>query len=477
MGIGNKVSMVRGLLQKHGAAGLVRKVLERKTDTIEKEYAADGGTYLPTEEELARQRKRSWQEPRTISIVVPAYETPELFLRQLIESVLAQTYPYWELCIADGSESRAVERVVADYGDARIRYRRLKENGGISANTNAGLAMAKGAYIGLLDHDDMLSAEALYQVADVLESDDTVQLVYTDEDKVDAAGVSHSRPHFKTDYDKELLLSYNYICHFLVFSKELLEKSGGLRPEYDGSQDYDLVLRMSEQTDAVVHISKILYHWRVHHASTAAFSAAKDYTYDAGRRALEAHIRRLGRSAAVEPVKGREYYRVRYIRTVKEPAEYRTPQELWQTTDAEYLVVYDRKAVRKITPGWEKELLLTCRETQAGIVGVRYADTGRRILDVGLNRDERGRVQCLMQGLPVWNRGYFYRAILPHQVEGVRLAAAVVRTGALRELAQEQGRTETLSAKAEDGLAFCEKLRRHGYPVLICPWITAVYKE
>lgn len=248
-------------------------------------------------QELERQKKRRFKREPLISVVVPAYRTPEVFLREMIESLLAQSYQNWELCIANASpEDQEMRRVLAEYSkrDGRVRVKELEENLGIAGNTNAAFALARGAFIGLLDHDDLLEPDALYEVAALLERDETLDLVYTDEDKVSDDGREYFQPHLKPDFNLDLLRSNNYICHFLVVRRSLIEQTEGFRAEYDGAQDYDFIFQCVEKARGIGHIPRILYHWRTHKASTADNPESKRYAFEAGRRAIQENLARSG---------------------------------------------------------------------------------------------------------------------------------------------------------------------------------------
>ena len=300
-------------LKHYGVKGFYARLLERFEER-EVEYQEWYEKNKPSEEELARQRKKKWKEPVTLSVLVPAYRTPEVFLRQMIESVLNQTYPHLELCIADGSgENISVEKVVKEYQakDQRVRYQRLEKNEGIAGNTNAAIRMATGDYLALFDHDDLLAPNALFEVASTIEKD-KADVVYTDEDKVTSDLKEHFQPHFKPDFNPDLLCSNNYICHLFVVKRSLALKLGGQDPAYDGAQDYDFIFRCTEEAEKIVHIAKILYHWRVHQASTADNPTSKMYAFDAGKRAIEAHLQRIGAKAEVSHTKDLGFYRVKY---------------------------------------------------------------------------------------------------------------------------------------------------------------------
>ena len=271
--------------------------------------------HKPSAEELERQRKKKWKNPPLISVAVPAYRTPPGFLEQMILSVKEQTYPHWELCIVNASRGEdGMEQVLGRYagGDARIRVKNLEENLGIAGNTNEALVMARGEFVGLLDHDDLLAPQALFRIAEALTADPQADAVYTDEDKVTTDLSEHFQPHFKPDFNLDLLRSNNYITHFFVVRTRLAREAGGFRKEFDGAQDYDFIFRCTEEAKKVLHVPEVLYHWRTHKASTADNPASKMYAFEAGKRAIEAHLARCGQEGTVSLRKDLGFYRVEY---------------------------------------------------------------------------------------------------------------------------------------------------------------------
>ncbi len=247
----------------------------------------------PTTEELEKQRNHAFAIQPKISIVVPLYDTPIEFFRELLFFMNQQTYQNWELCLADGSEKPLEEIQKMCDKDSRIKYQFLGENKGISENTNRAIEMATGEFIGLLDHDDLLAMNALYEVVKVINENETVDFIYSDEDKIQTLDKPRYMPLFKPDFAIDTLRANNYICHFSVIRKTLLDKVGYFNHEFDGAQDYDLILRVTEQAQKIIHIPKILYHWRVHQKSTAMSGEAKPYAFIAGRKVLEAHLKRV----------------------------------------------------------------------------------------------------------------------------------------------------------------------------------------
>ena len=271
--------------------------------------------YIPTEETVETQRKQKFDYSPLISIAVPAYQTPVEFLRQMIESLIVQTYSNWELCIVNASpDNEEMQKVLAEYsaGDSRVRFCNLKENLGIAENTNRAFAMTKGEFVGLLDHDDLLAPNALYEIVKILQDHPQADALYTDEDKVTTELDEHFQPHLKPDFNLDLLRSNNYICHFFVVRKSIVEKAGGFRKEFDGAQDYDFIFRCTENAGEVLHVPEILYHWRTHKASTADNPASKMYAFEAGKRAIEAHLERTGTEGEVSHTQDLGFYRVKY---------------------------------------------------------------------------------------------------------------------------------------------------------------------
>ena len=263
----------------------------------------------PSEEELERQRNTHFDYEPRLSIVIPVYKTPERYLQEMLDSIVNQTYSKWEVCIADGSprgESR--ERLIKRYADrdTRFKYVILGENKGISGNTNAAMDMAQGDFLVLADHDDTLTPDALFECVKAMNEDPLYDVIYSDEDKLDMDGQALFDPHFKPDFNPDLLTSVNYICHLFVVNRNLVEVIGGFRQEFDGAQDYDFIFRCTEQARKVHHIPKVLYHWRCHMNSTASNPESKMYAFEAGARAIKAHYDRMG--IAVDSVeKGVDY--------------------------------------------------------------------------------------------------------------------------------------------------------------------------
>ena len=276
-----------------GFKGMYRRWKQKKGEASKR---LDFGTKsFPNAEERRREEETVFPREIKISVLVPLYNTPEKFLREMIDSVVTQTYKNWELCLADGSDDKHTDvgRICQEYieKDSRIKYQKIEKNLGISGNTNVCFSMATGNFIGLFDHDDVMHPSLLFEcVKTVCEKD--ADYVYTDEATFTSPNLNDLIVlHFKPDYSPDNLRANNYICHFSMFDADLLKKTGLFRPEYDGSQDHDMILRLTEEAKHVCHIPKILYYWRSHPNSVAADIGAKTYAIDAAKRAVHDHMR------------------------------------------------------------------------------------------------------------------------------------------------------------------------------------------
>ena len=310
-----------GTLVKRGVASLKNDGLEatwRKVDfRIKLMTKGDVWKFrsdIPLKRELKAQRAATFPYMPKISIIVPLYNTPEKFLKEMVDSVVNQSYANWQLVLVDASDkdSGYIKKAVDSYKDGRITYKKLDENKGISGNTNAGFALAEGDYFALLDHDDVILPNALYENVKAI-NETGAQVLYSDEITLDGDLKHLIQFHFKIDYAPDFLRGVNYITHFLVFEKALFEKVGPYEDaSYDGAQDFDLTLRLSEQANMVYHIPKVLYYWRGHAGSTANDMSTKMYAFEAGRRAIQDHLARIGLKGTVSIQKYPGSYRTVY---------------------------------------------------------------------------------------------------------------------------------------------------------------------
>lgn len=318
---GSRLSMAY-LRGKRGLAYLRRNGIEATIQRMKHEKKNSVGSYqrwIETQEmkiskEEAKGMMENWKIKPLISIVMPVYNVDDQWLSKCIESVQSQLYPNWELCIADDCSTKSgVKKLLQKYfeKDSRIKVVFREENGHICEATNSALSIAEGEYIGLLDNDDELANDALFEVVKLLQSNPDLDLIYSDEDKIDKFG-KRMDPTFKPDWSPDLLMGTNYICHFGVYRRSIIEKIGGFRKGLEGAQDYDLVLRFTEKTDKIGHVSKVLYHWRMLETSTAVNQGSKGYAFEAGRKALEDSLKRRGIKGVVQHAAGLGLYDVNY---------------------------------------------------------------------------------------------------------------------------------------------------------------------
>ncbi|MGN0374541.1 MAG: glycosyltransferase, partial [Butyrivibrio sp.] len=299
--------------KQYGFRVMLRKAYNKITGSDSFDYNRWIKEHEATQEELVKQRNTHFPVEPLFSIVVPVYKPNDKFFAGMLKSVLNQTYGKWELCIADGGHS--VEKIVRDVckGDTRVKYIPLEENLGISGNTNKALEVATGDYIVLGDHDDIIRPDALFECAGVINENPDTDVIYSDEDKLDSSRNKRVLPNFKPDYSPDFLRCINYICHLFVFSRRLYNKTGCFNSEFDGAQDYDMILRCCEQAEKIVHIPKVLYSWRIHGNSTAGNPESKKYAFTAGKKAIEAHLKRVGLKAVISDVENAVgLYRVEY---------------------------------------------------------------------------------------------------------------------------------------------------------------------
>ncbi len=454
----NKQNIERGIryLKRNGITETLYKATERLSrDEDEADYEAWLFDHLPDEEELKRQRNTVFQKRYKISILVPAYESSPIFLREMIESVVAQSYTEWELCIADGSSSDVVKNCVMDMvgrygavlGSNRIKYQKLDKNYGISVNSNKALEMANGDYVGLLDHDDLLTPNALFETVSMLQQgiceegcilNNKICAVYSDEDKADGSTGRHFDYHKKPAFNPDLLRTNNYICHFFVVSSSVAKRVGGFRTEYNGAQDHDFILRCVENAprESVVHIPKVLYHWRAHEESTADHPESKLYAYDAGKRAVEAHLERMDIAAQVLYTAHLGFFRIKY--EVGDEKVTVMSKETWDVVkqggleqiEEDYIMILNDN-LRPVTPNWRAELLGLLLRKDVGAVAGKILDRTGHIESAGYSRNEEGKLIANFKGLNRHYSGYLHRANLQQEVDGLPLDCMMIKKQAL----------------------------------------------
>ena len=495
--------------------------------------------HKPSMEEFEKQRETIFEYMPLVSILVPVYNTPEEFLKQMIQSVRKQTYGNWELCIANANpanEQVADILKIAAAKDGRIKIIDVPENKGIAENTNAALAIASGDYIGLLDHDDLLTPDALYEVVKAINENGRPEVIYSDEDKVTTDLSEHFQPHMKPDFNKDLLRSNNYITHFFVAASTLLDRVGGFDGAYNGAQDYDLILRCTEEADGIVHIPRILYHWRVHKASTADNPASKMYAFDAGKRAIEAHLKRCGEKGEVSHTKDLGFYRVTYPvqgnplvsiiilnkdqRETLEKCLKSIEKSTYQnyeiiivennSTDEETFAYYEKiksdriKVIRwpdefnysainnfgvkhakgdyllllnndveVITENWLEEMVANCQRKDVGVVGVKLYYPDDTIQHAGIVIGIGGVAGAVFVGMPRAYTGYLHKASIQQDLSAVTAACMMVK----RSVYEELGGLEEKLKVAFNDVDFCLRVRDKGYLVVYNPNVELYHYE
>lgn len=525
-------------LRHYGPKEFWVKLTERfQADDVDYEQWYENHKALP--EELEKQKNEKWKRKPLISIVVPVYNTPQVFLRQMIESVQNQSYSEWELCIGNASpENKEMKKILEEYkNDARIKEVEIPENKGISQNTNRAMEIASGEWIGLLDHDDLLAPNALYEIAKAVNEHPDAEVIYTDEDKVTTDLKEHFQPHLKPDFNLDLLRSNNYICHFFVASRDLIKRVGGFRPEFNGAQDYDLILRCTEQAKQIVHIPKILYHWRVHKASTADNPASKMYAFDAGKRAIEEHLVRCRTKGTVQHTKDLGFYRVKYevcgeplvsiiipnkdqaealkkcLDSIREKTSYRNYEIIIvenNSEEPETFAFYKKIAGEKIkivtwegefnysainnfgvrhargdyllllnndveiiNGDWLTEMLSHCQRKEVGIVGAKLYYPDNTIQHAGIIIGIGGVAGSVFVGLPRAFSGYLHKASIQLDLSAVTAACMLVK----RSVFEQVGGLEEKLKVAFNDVDFCLRVREKGYLVVYDPYAELYHYE
>ena len=525
-------------LRHYGPKEFWVKLTERfQADDVDYEQWYENHKALP--EELEKQKNEKWKRKPLISIVVPVYNTPQVFLRQMIESVQNQSYSEWELCIGNASpENKEMKKILEEYKkDARIKEVEIPENKGISQNTNRAMEIASGELIGLLDHDDLLAPNALYEIAKAVNEHPDAEVIYTDEDKVTTDLKEHFQPHLKPDFNLDLLRSNNYICHFFVASRDLIKRVGGFRPEFNGAQDYDLILRCTEQAKQIVNIPKILYHWRVHKASTADNPASKMYAFDAGKRAIEEHLVRCRTKGTVQHTKDLGFYRVKYeicgeplvsiiipnkdqsealkkcLDSIREKTSYRNYEIIIvenNSEEPETFAFYKKIAGEKIkvvtwegefnysainnfgvrhargdyllllnndveiiNGDWLTEMLSHCQRKEVGIVGAKLYYPDNTIQHAGIIIGIGGVAGSVFVGLPRAFSGYLHKASIQLDLSAVTAACMLVK----RSVFEQVGGLEEKLKVAFNDVDFCLRVREKGYLVVYDPYAELYHYE
>jgi len=476
-----------------------------------------------------------------ISIVIPVFETPERLLREAIESVRHQIYPHWELCIADDASTSPHVRTILDkyvHSDSRIKCVYRETNGHISAASNSALALAKGEYIALLDHDDVLSEHALYMVAEAILQNKDADIFYSDEDKLDPRGKRFD-PHFKPDWNPELFYGQNYLNHLTVYKRAAIENVGGFRAGYEGSQDYDLALRVVASTKGpIVHIPHVLYHWRIYDGAATMSSANLGQATAAARRALVEHFASLGKSVEIEDVMGSFHHAVRPdpdpwprisviiptrdfpdilqvaidglltktdypgLEIIIADNDSREPRTLSYFQEVEKrgikivkcpgafnysdinnkaiaqstgeLVLMLNNDVSMIDPSWLKEMARYCSDPTIGIVGAKLLYPDGTLQHAGVVLGVGGVAGHRYVGSPDSEKGAFGRLTLPQDVSCVTAACLLIRRSVFDHVG---GLDRDNLPVAFNDVDLCLRVREAGYRIIWTPYAVLHHHE
>lgn len=497
-----------------GVRGVIRKLdYKRRERKAMRQFGTDS---FPDMQRAAEERKTVFPHMVKISILVPLWNNEKEFQIAMLESVMNQTYQNWELCLADGSDETHsyIGEICKDYAarsDRRIIYRHLDENGGIAGNTNACLALATGEYVGLLDQDDILHPSVLFEYVKAI-NEQGADYLYCDETTFKGSDINHMLTmHFKPDYAPDNLRANNYICHFSVFRRKLLEEEVLFRPEYDGSQDHDMILRLTDRAEKVVHVPKLLYYWRSHSGSVASGIEAKPYAIDAARRAVAWNLEKHGlEHFEIESTRAFEtIFRIRYeilgmpkISVVIINAG--TPEELQrcrasvtemssygnyeiivgdegmaaasypgqmnlgaQRAEGDYLLFLDSRS-EVITADWMEELLMYAQREDVGAVGAKLYHPDDTICHAGLvlGLGTGHTVGNIFAGQHRRSLGYMGRLCYAQDISAVSGACLMVK----RECFTEAGDFDESFAHSLYDADFCLRLREKGLLNIFTPF-------
>lgn len=503
-----------------GVRGVIRKLdYKRREHRAMRQFGTDS---FPDMQRAAEERKTVFPHMVKISILVPLWNNEKEFQIAMLESVMNQTYQNWELCMADGSDETHsyIGEICRDYAarsDGRIIYRPLDENGGIAGNTNACLALATGEYVGLLDQDDILHPSVLFEYVKAI-NEQGADYLYCDETTFKGSDINHMLTmHFKPDYAPDNLRANNYICHFSVFRRKLLEGELLFRPEYDGSQDHDMILRLTDHAEKVVHVPKLLYYWRSHSGSVASGIEAKPYAIDAAKRAVAWNLEKHGlENFEIESTRAFEtIFRIRYEITgapkisiviinagkpeelerckafVTKMSSYKNyeiiigdsgltaasyPKQMnlgARRAEGEYLIFLDSRS-EILTADWMEELLMYAQREDVGAVGAKLYHPDETICHAGLvlGLGTGHTVGNIFAGQHRRSLGYMGRLCYAQDISAVSGACLMVK----RECFTEAGDFDESFAHSLYDADFCLRLRERGYLNIFTPFAELYFR-
>ncbi len=507
---------------------IVKKIYDKyiaKNSTEERRYLKWIKQNEPNEEELENQRNHKFEIEPKISIIVPIYNTPEKFFEELVQSLENQTYSNWELCLADGSPEKL--NYIEEYTkrDKRIKYKAIGENKGISGNTNEALSLATGDFVGLLDHDDLLPIFSLFEVVKAINENPEVEFLYSDEDKLEAVDKPRYGVFFKPDFSPYTLNSANYICHFSIFKKELIDKLKGFDSRYDGSQDWDIVARAIESTKNIVHIPKVLYHWRAHRNSTAQNSDSKPYAFEIGKKVITDHIKRT-LDTEVEVTDGLTpgSYKIKYkvkdnpkvsiiidakdltneeiqkiVQKVKittytnyeiivitdkniesvdkiiKPKNniFKTYNEAVKEIEGKYFIIIDKNLIKIDIPSYIEDLVGICQDKEVGIVGTKLYNKNNEVEHNGVVLGMNGVGDFLYKGLEKDAGTYMQRLSIIHNVSCVYYKYSMID----KKLFEECGGFPINYSGDLNSIEICLKILNQNKQVIMNPIVSFCVKK
>ncbi len=441
--------------------------------------------------QLEAQRCESRKDSPLFSVITPLFNTPPAFLEALLDCMRAQTYGTWEHILVNASpENEQLAATVAEAAaaDSRFKVIELESNGGIAANTNAGIAAANGDYLCFLDHDDLLEPDALHEYADAIAADPSIDLLYCDEDNVDADGSNPHIPLFKPKASPDLLYSNCYVLHWLCVSRRIIKATERTDSRYDGAQDYDLILKAFEQTDAIHRVPRVLYHWRLHEGSMSENVEGKPYAQEAGRLAIADHLARRGLKATVElgdlPSSYRTVFESTADRFTTLTVDDRTADDeedgyaarllsATRSTDAE-LVCVAAPDLADATGSFEETLAGYFQREEVGIVMPRLMQPDGLLHSMGISPAPNGALIPLLADLPAWDGGFIDFAHRPRNVAAVSPACFCMRrTNLLKNLDS----MPTYEASAYVVADLCLQLRAEGKLCVYTPFAEATLTD
>ena len=442
--IRNTIKKIGRYAERNGWEAAAFRLLEGVKESVDDRVYSEEMSMVPAAGNVEEEASDVY-----LSLIIPVCDPDIDDFAHLLDSLIQQSFTSFEVIIADGGSTGEAEDVIKTYREdpgagIDIKYYKLTENLGISGNTNEAIKRASGDYLTFIDHDDFLEADALSETVKKIR--EGALMIYTDEDKYDGRSDRFLSPNRKGDFNLDLLFSNNYICHMLTVKRELVEKAGGFRSGYDGAQDHDLILRLSEMIprEKIAHVPKILYHWRITANSTSGNPDSKLYAYENGKRAVKDYFERRGIGAEIKDTAHMGFYHPDY-------------RNAW-TDNSKYLLFIDKK-LHPMTPEYEKCLGGYFARDEVGIVGARIIGKTGRTVSNGYRIDQDGRKVPEYGKIDYRFSGYMHRASMTRETEAVSVHAFAIRKS-LKDCI------------SRDPFEMCRKVRDQGYLCIVDPYVS-----